>query len=98
MRPDDQYSERQLQLETEKLRQKVSALSLEDKRQVYEKGERVLSVPRRLLGRHLRASARAQPTGSVCVRMCARACSRAITVGVTLLSSVQHGGRPAQEA
>nr|KAF6432114.1 pitrilysin metallopeptidase 1 [Rousettus aegyptiacus] len=38
MRPDDQYSEKQMQLETEKLRQKVSSLSSEDKRQVYEKG------------------------------------------------------------
>ncbi|XP_039726911.1 presequence protease, mitochondrial isoform X3 [Pteropus medius] len=38
MRPDDQYSAKQMRLETEKLRQKVSSLSSEDRRQVYEKG------------------------------------------------------------
>ncbi|XP_066240971.1 presequence protease, mitochondrial [Saccopteryx leptura] len=38
MKPDDRYSEKQAQMETEKLKQKVSALSLEDKRQIYDKG------------------------------------------------------------
>lgn len=79
MRPDDQYSEKQMQLETEKLRQKVSSLSSEDKRQVYEKGECAPRpvAPRRLLGRHVRARAPAQPTtGSVRVRMCACVCDR----------------------
>lgn len=80
MRPDDQYSEKQMQLETEKLRQKVSLLSSEDKRHVYEKGERVprpvahlsthLSTPRHLLSHRVRASTWAQPTGSVCMCAC----------------------------
>ncbi|CAK6432881.1 unnamed protein product [Pipistrellus nathusii] len=38
MKPDDKYSEKQAQMETEKLQQKVSALSLEDKQQIYDKG------------------------------------------------------------
>ncbi|XP_036887766.1 presequence protease, mitochondrial [Sturnira hondurensis] len=38
MKPDDKYSEKQAQMENEKLRQKVSALSLEDKQQIYNKG------------------------------------------------------------
>ncbi|KAM8804240.1 presequence protease, mitochondrial [Rhynchonycteris naso] len=38
MKPDDRYSEKQAQMEIEKLKQKVSALSLEDKRQIYDKG------------------------------------------------------------
>ncbi|XP_054447557.1 presequence protease, mitochondrial isoform X2 [Pteronotus mesoamericanus] len=38
MKPDDKYSEKQAQMENEKLRQKVSALSLEDKQQIYDKG------------------------------------------------------------
>ncbi|KAF6270542.1 pitrilysin metallopeptidase 1 [Rhinolophus ferrumequinum] len=38
MTPDDQYSEKQTQMETEKLKRKVSSLSLEDKQQIYEKG------------------------------------------------------------
>ncbi|XP_036198308.1 presequence protease, mitochondrial isoform X3 [Myotis myotis] len=37
MKPDDKYSEKQAQMETEKLQQKVSALSLEDKQQIYDK-------------------------------------------------------------
>lgn len=38
MKPDDKYSEKQAQMENEKLRQKVSALSPEDKQQIYDKG------------------------------------------------------------
>ncbi|XP_037012447.2 presequence protease, mitochondrial [Artibeus jamaicensis] len=38
MKPDDRYSEKQAQMENEKLRQKVSALSPEDKQQIYDKG------------------------------------------------------------
>ncbi|XP_016069907.1 PREDICTED: presequence protease, mitochondrial isoform X2 [Miniopterus natalensis] len=38
MKPDDKYSEKQAQMETEKLKQKVSSLSLEDKQQIYDKG------------------------------------------------------------
>ncbi|XP_023609357.1 presequence protease, mitochondrial [Myotis lucifugus] len=38
MKPDDKYSEKQAQMETEKLQQKVSALSKEDKQQIYDKG------------------------------------------------------------
>ncbi|XP_053429255.1 presequence protease, mitochondrial isoform X2 [Nycticebus coucang] len=38
MRPDDKYHEKQVQMEAEKLKQKVQPLSLEDKRQIYEKG------------------------------------------------------------
>ncbi|XP_057400410.1 presequence protease, mitochondrial isoform X3 [Balaenoptera acutorostrata] len=38
MKPDDKYSEKQMQLETEKLKQKVNSLSPEDKQQIYEKG------------------------------------------------------------
>lgn len=39
MKPDDKYSEKQAQMETEKLQQKVTSLSLEDKQQIYEKGQ-----------------------------------------------------------
>ena len=39
MKPDDKYSEKQMQLETEKLKQKVNSLSPEDKQQIYEKGQ-----------------------------------------------------------
>ncbi|TKC33751.1 hypothetical protein EI555_021081 [Monodon monoceros] len=38
MKPDNKYSEKQMQLETEKLKQKVNSLSPEDKQQIYEKG------------------------------------------------------------
>ncbi|XP_036136143.1 presequence protease, mitochondrial isoform X1 [Molossus molossus] len=38
MKPDDKYSEKQAQMEMEKLKQKVSTLSLEDKQQIYDKG------------------------------------------------------------
>ncbi|KAF5928002.1 hypothetical protein HPG69_014160 [Diceros bicornis minor] len=38
MKPDDRYSEKQTQMETEKLKQKVNSLSLKDKQQIYEKG------------------------------------------------------------
>ncbi|KAM8770497.1 LOW QUALITY PROTEIN: presequence protease, mitochondrial-like, partial [Rhynchonycteris naso] len=38
MKPDDRYSEKQAQMEIEKRKQKVSALSLEDKQQIYDKG------------------------------------------------------------
>ncbi|XP_057587712.1 presequence protease, mitochondrial isoform X2 [Hippopotamus amphibius kiboko] len=38
MKPDDMYSEKQMQLEAEKLKQKVNSLSLEDKQQIYKKG------------------------------------------------------------
>ncbi|KAB0403135.1 hypothetical protein E2I00_018027, partial [Balaenoptera physalus] len=39
MKPDDKYSEKQMQLEIEKLKQKVNSLSPEDKQQIYEKGQ-----------------------------------------------------------
>lgn len=39
MKPDDKYSEKQMQLEAEKLKQKVNSLSPEDKQQIYEKGQ-----------------------------------------------------------
>lgn len=39
MKPDDKYSEKQAQMETEKLKQKVSCLSPKDKKQIYEKGQ-----------------------------------------------------------
>ena len=39
MKPDDKYSEKQAQMETEKLQQKVTSLSLEEKQQIYEKGQ-----------------------------------------------------------
>lgn len=45
MKPDDKYSEKQAQMETEKLQQKVSALSLEDKQQIYDKGQTLSFVP-----------------------------------------------------
>lgn len=45
MKPDDQYSEKQTQMETEKLQQKVGSLSLEDKQQIYEKGQTLLRIP-----------------------------------------------------
>nr|XP_045007862.1 presequence protease, mitochondrial isoform X2 [Jaculus jaculus] len=38
MKPDNKYYEKQTQMETEKLKQKVSSLSQEDKWQIYEKG------------------------------------------------------------
>ncbi|XP_006874805.1 PREDICTED: presequence protease, mitochondrial [Chrysochloris asiatica] len=38
MRPDDKYYEKQTQMETEKLKQKVNSLSPKDKEQIYEKG------------------------------------------------------------
>ncbi|XP_068843300.1 presequence protease, mitochondrial isoform X2 [Capricornis sumatraensis] len=37
MKPDEKYSEKQAQMETEKLQQKVTSLSPEDKQQIYEK-------------------------------------------------------------
>lgn len=49
MKPDDKYSEKQAQMETEKLQQKVSALSLEDKQQIYDKGQTLNFVPGRFL-------------------------------------------------
>ena len=39
MKPDDKYSEKQVQMENEKLRQKVSSLSPEDKQQIFDKGQ-----------------------------------------------------------
>lgn len=45
MKPDDKYSEKQAQMETEKLKQKVSSLSLEDKQQIYDKGQMLNFVP-----------------------------------------------------
>lgn len=39
MKPDDKYSEKQAQMETEKLQQKVTSLSPEEKQQIYEKGQ-----------------------------------------------------------
>lgn len=38
MTPDDKYPEKQAQMETEKLKQKVNSLSPKDKQQIYEKG------------------------------------------------------------
>nr|XP_020016944.1 LOW QUALITY PROTEIN: presequence protease, mitochondrial [Castor canadensis] len=38
MKPDDKYYEKQTELETEKLKQKVNSLSQKDKQQIYEKG------------------------------------------------------------
>uniref|UniRef100_A0A287BLP3 Presequence protease, mitochondrial n=1 Tax=Sus scrofa TaxID=9823 RepID=A0A287BLP3_PIG len=38
MTPDDKYSEKQMQMEAEKLKQKVSSLSPEDKQRLHEKG------------------------------------------------------------
>ncbi|KFO24997.1 Presequence protease, mitochondrial [Fukomys damarensis] len=38
MKPDDKYYEKQSQMETEKLDQKVNSLSQEEKQQIYEKG------------------------------------------------------------
>ncbi|EHB04995.1 Presequence protease, mitochondrial [Heterocephalus glaber] len=38
MKPDDKYYEKQSEMETEKLEQKVSSLSQNDKQQIYEKG------------------------------------------------------------
>ncbi|KAB1253823.1 Presequence protease; mitochondrial [Camelus dromedarius] len=38
MKPDDQYAEKQAQVEAEKLKQKVDSLSPEDKQRIYEKG------------------------------------------------------------
>ncbi|KAI5262151.1 Presequence Protease [Manis pentadactyla] len=43
MKPDDKYSEKQTQMETEKLKQKVSCLSPKDKKQIYEKGLELLT-------------------------------------------------------
>lgn len=40
MKPDDKYYEKQTQMETEKLEQKVNSLSPADKQQIYEKGQR----------------------------------------------------------
>lgn len=45
MKPDDKYSEKQAQMENEKLRQKVSALSPEDKQQIYDKGQVLSCAP-----------------------------------------------------
>jgi hypothetical protein len=39
MKPDDKYYEKQTELETEKLKQKVNSLSQKDKQQIYEKGQ-----------------------------------------------------------
>ncbi|XP_011384926.2 presequence protease, mitochondrial-like [Pteropus vampyrus] len=109
MRPDDQYSAKQMRLETEKLRQKVSSLSSEDRRQVYEKGECVRArgpaCPPTCLCPQTSAgpSRESQCTGladGLCVHVCARVrvCARAIAVCLMLVSSVQHRGRPAREA
>ncbi|XP_032205756.1 presequence protease, mitochondrial isoform X2 [Mustela erminea] len=38
MTPDDKYPEKQAQMETEKLKEKVNSLSPKDKQQIYEKG------------------------------------------------------------
>ncbi|XP_008575282.1 PREDICTED: presequence protease, mitochondrial isoform X1 [Galeopterus variegatus] len=38
MKPDDKYYEKQAKIEAEKLKQKVTSLSLKDKQQIYEKG------------------------------------------------------------
>lgn len=38
MSPDESYYEKQAKLEAEKLKQKVNALSEEEKKQTYEKG------------------------------------------------------------
>ncbi|XP_047599401.1 presequence protease, mitochondrial isoform X1 [Lutra lutra] len=38
MTPDDKYPEKQAQMETEKLKEKVDSLSPKDKQQIYEKG------------------------------------------------------------
>ncbi|XP_023404516.1 presequence protease, mitochondrial isoform X1 [Loxodonta africana] len=38
MKPDDKYYEKQTQIETEKLKQKVDSLSPKDKEQIYDKG------------------------------------------------------------
>lgn len=38
MKPDAKYTEKQAQMETEKLKQKVAALSPQDKQSIYEKG------------------------------------------------------------
>ncbi|XP_023580780.1 presequence protease, mitochondrial isoform X1 [Trichechus manatus latirostris] len=38
MKPDDKYYEKQTQMETEKLQQKVNSLSRKDKERIYEKG------------------------------------------------------------
>lgn len=40
MKPDDKYYEKQTQMETEKLAQKVNSLSQADKQQIYQKGQR----------------------------------------------------------
>lgn len=40
MKPDDKYYEKQTQMETEKLEQKVNSLSQADKQQIYQKGQR----------------------------------------------------------
>lgn len=42
MKPDDRYYEKQTQMETEKLEQKVNSLSQADKKQIYEKGQTYL--------------------------------------------------------
>lgn len=39
MTPDDKYPEKQAQMETEKLKEKVDSLSPKDKQQIYEKGQ-----------------------------------------------------------
>lgn len=39
MTPDDKYSEKQMQMEAEKLKLKVSSLSPEDKQRLHEKGQ-----------------------------------------------------------
>lgn len=39
MKPDDKYYEKQTQMETEKLAQKVNSLSQADKQQIYQKGQ-----------------------------------------------------------
>uniref|UniRef100_A0A5F8HD28 Presequence protease, mitochondrial n=1 Tax=Monodelphis domestica TaxID=13616 RepID=A0A5F8HD28_MONDO len=38
MSPDEKYYEKQAQMETEKLKQKVDSLSMKDRQQIYEKG------------------------------------------------------------
>ncbi|XP_012864864.1 PREDICTED: presequence protease, mitochondrial [Dipodomys ordii] len=43
MKPDEKYYEKQTQMETEKLQQKVKSLSQEDKKKIYEKGLELLN-------------------------------------------------------
>ncbi|XP_063308713.1 presequence protease, mitochondrial [Pelobates fuscus] len=44
MSPEENYKDKQLQLETEKLNQKVKALSEEERKQIYEKGLKLIEL------------------------------------------------------